>query len=144
MPRSKAELLELYNEYQAEPDKMNFTEWTKYLKISATTFSKWKKGIPPKLPKAKSTSHYNRYKDSILKRAKLDSAEASDERYDYTIDEIADRLGMTEDEVLSCYKSGMMKINKLIKERNMEKPLREQLDGCEQIVIDTYEFPSTR
>ena len=126
--RSKAELLELYNEYQQDKDLRTNAEWIRYLKLSPSTFSKWQKNIPPKLPKytpTKSTTEIYEPK-----------TEKNDTSYDLAFAEIAGKLNMDLNQVKQCYETAIQKIKKEIKDKKYDT-LREALSGCEVNVFDT-------
>ena len=126
--RSKAELLELYNEYQQDKDLRTNAEWIRYLKLSPSTFSKWQKNIPPKLPKYTPTKNTTEIYEP--------KTEKNDTSYDLAFAEIADKLDMDLNQVKECYQSAMQKIKKEIKDKEYDT-LRQALNECEAGVVDS-------
>ena len=128
--RSKAELLSMYNEYAANKSLHTHTEWMSILKISPSTFSKWQKDIPPKLPKQSSIDLYEKYKSEPTTTREAISGE--------TFEEIAEELCMSEKDVIDAYRSGMEKIQLMIKNNSTYgSTLRSFLDYQEARIFDT-------
>jgi hypothetical protein len=120
--RTKAELLELYNYYQKHKDEKIPADWIRYLKLSPNTFSKWQKGIAPKLPK------------KILPSKQL--TEKNNLAYNLAFEEIAHKLNMDLNQVKECYSSAMIKIQQEIKSKRY-RTLREALSECEAKTVDS-------
>ena len=125
-PRSKAELLDLYQEYKSEPELMSNANWIRHLQLSPSTFRKWQKGIAPKLPMVDPSKRPDYEKPSV-------------DRYEYQFGEIAEELGLEPIEVMKLYASAMEKIQAIIKnDASYGKTVRQWLDYSEAEVMDSH------
>ncbi len=125
--RSKSELLDLYQEYQAEPELMSKADWIRHLQLSPSTFNKWQKGIAPKLPGDNAQSRYSH------------TGKESEDKYEYKFSEIAEELSIEPKEVMKLYTSAMDKIQMIIKnDASYGKTVRQWLDYSEAEVMDHH------